>query len=65
VSAGVKEGLAGDVRHRGHDARPTRNRSAGCTRRRFAPAPRVSASPTRWGTPRRPARAPSCASCSR
>ena len=53
---------AGDVRHRGHDARAIRRRCARCIRPRSGPARRASASPTPSGTPRR--RAPRRSSAS-
>ncbi len=55
-SSRSKEGLAGDVRHRGHDARRIRRRCAGSTSARSVPARIASASPTPSATPRRGAR---------
>ena len=57
VAFAVGEGPAGDVRHRGHDARRSRTRCARCTRRRSAPARSACASPTPSATRRRRARA--------
>ncbi len=53
ITFAVKEGLDGDVRHRGHDAGRIPRRCARSTPARFAPARSVFASPTPWGTRRR------------
>ena len=52
IKFAVREGLRGDVRHRGHDAGPTRDAARALRAARSAPAPGASASPTRSGTPR-------------
>ena len=58
ITFAVREGLRGDVRHRGHDARRSRHAARDLPLRDPRRAPGASASPIRSGTRRPPARPP-------